>query len=230
MNTITNTTNNNIQNTSYETVRRVMHDIQSPLASLKMMELISTNLSAEDKELLSSSTGRITRILDSLSGFLNNPSSVQEVIEPINIHSTIEKILIQKKTEYHNRKVDFLYNAQTGSESLSIKGVVGNFERMLSNIINNSVDAFASKAGTVTIALESDESQIHLTISDNGKGMPPEVLEKLRNSIAITHGKANGHGVGCMQIRDTIKQLSGEITIDSTVGVGTTICLTWNRY
>lgn len=81
----------------------------------------------------------------------------------------------------------------------------------------------------VTINLESDKSYIYLIISDNGKGMPSEVLEKLRNNVSVTHGKENGHGVGFMQITDTVKQLNGSLNIDSTIGVGSTISLIWNH-
>lgn len=183
------TTTGQLKNSSYEKVRRAMHDIQSPLASLKMMQLFVTNLSEQDKELLSNSTQRITRIVDSLNGFLNDSNENPEIIESINIHSVIKKILIEKKNEYHNLGIEFFYNNQSNSENLSISGSMGDFERMLSNLINNSVDACDSKTGKITVTLESDTSYLHLVISDNGKGMSAEVLEKLRNSISITHGK-----------------------------------------
>jgi hypothetical protein len=101
---------------------------------------------------------------------------------------------------------------------------------MLSNLINNSVDALDSKAGgVVTVSLHADDKIVTLTIQDNGKGMPKDVAEKIMNNIEITDGKEDGHGIGFGQIRQTLQRNEGKFHIDSKVGVGTKIILTFPK-
>ena len=57
--------------------------------------------------------------------------------------------------------------------------------------------------------------------------MPPDVLSKIMNKIRITSGKKDGNGVGFSQIHDTLEANQGQITIESQVGEGTQIILTF---
>jgi hypothetical protein len=100
---------------------------------------------------------------------------------------------------------------------------------MLSNLINNSIDALEGKHGKIVIGLESTKNTIQITIKDNGKGMSEIVKNKILNNIAVTEGKTNGHGIGMTQVRETINRNEGKLSIDSELGKGTIITLDFPR-
>ena len=100
---------------------------------------------------------------------------------------------------------------------------------MLSNIINNSVDAFDQKEGKITLYFDADDEEVRLTIEDNGKGMKPELVQKILGHSAVTEGKENGHGIGLTQVRETLENNKGEWIIDSQIGHGTQFILTFPR-
>lgn len=103
------------------------------------------------------------------------------------------------------------------------------FKRMISNLINNAVDAFEGQRGRVVIKMNAAADWVKVTIVDNGKGMPPEVAEKIMNRIAVTQGKSDGHGIGLTQVREALSRNRGEMKIHSIVGQGTEITLTFPR-
>lgn len=102
------------------------------------------------------------------------------------------------------------------SEVLSctfIHGNALNFERMMSNIINNTVEAFDEKQGIVNVSFTTDENSVKIIIDDNGKGMLPETANKLMRGESVSTTKKTGYGIGTQ-------------LIESTINIGTKIILT----
>jgi FixJ family two-component response regulator len=97
---------------------------------------------------------------------------------------------------------------------------------MMSNLITNSVEAFEGKPGIVKISFASDGNDVNITIQDNGKGMPQEMVEKLMSNESVASTKANGYGIGTEQIRGTLAEFNGSQLIESASNVGTKITLT----
>ena len=140
---------------------------------------------------------------------------------------TLQDILLEKRNKYKGQAVKFKIEFGPKTKFAFIKSGPSAFKRMLSNLINNAVDAFDGKGGEVTVELMLDAKHFTIVIQDNGKGMPHEVLEKIKNNIVVTHGKEHGHGIGMGQIYDAVKDNEGKIDIVSEVGKGTIITLTF---
>jgi len=98
------------------------------------------------------------------------------------------------------------------------------FKRVVSNLVNNAVEALNGK-GNVTVGLKSDNGHILLMVKDSGKGIPPDLLPRLMERGA-TFGKEGGSGLGLYHAKETMEGWGGGINIDSKVGEGTTIILT----
>lgn len=97
--------------------------------------------------------------------------------------------------------------------------------RILSNIINNSIHALkSSPSGFIQIFVSARSDRITLSITDNGKGMTPEVLKKVR-TVGGSYGKPDGSGMGLQDAKTTLAQIGGSLTIDSTPEDGTTVTL-----
>lgn len=123
--------------------------------------------------------------------------------------------------------VAFSYDFNPDSYFAFIRAEADPFRRMISNLINNAVEALEGKEGAVNLGLSIKNSTIRLTINDNGKGIPKEILEKIRNNIVVSSGKNKGHGIGLSQVRETLERNHGQFAITSEVGKGTEITLTF---
>jgi PAS domain S-box-containing protein len=113
----------------------------------------------------------------------------------------------------------------------------GQLETVLVNLTNNARDALAVQDGTVRLTAEvsADADRrpaqlregrfIRISVSDNGVGMSPEVLERVTEPFFTTKAKGKGTGLGLAMARGFAEQSGGALTIDSALGAGTTVSL-----
>ena len=64
-----------------------------------------------------------------------------------------------------------------------------------------------------------------MEIADTGPGIPPETLQRLFTPFFTTKGEGKGTGLGLFVIKRLVERNEGTISVDSTVGVGTTFSL-----
>ena len=64
---------------------------------------------------------------------------------------------------------------------------------------------------------------VKLTVEDNGEGIPPDVTKKVFEPYFTTKEFGAGSGMGLAVVYGIVKKCKGDITIDSTVGKGTTV-------
>ena len=99
-------------------------------------------------------------------------------------------------------------------------------ERMLYNafynLINNAIPEVPS-GGSITVRgrVEPDEKTVLLLVADTGRGMPPEIRDRLFTARAIS-SKKSGTGLGTKIIKDVMDAHRGQITVESEVEQGTT--------
>ncbi|WP_236024756.1 ATP-binding protein [Arenibaculum pallidiluteum] len=70
---------------------------------------------------------------------------------------------------------------------------------------------------------------VHIAASDDGQGMPPEVLERVFEPFFTTKGVGKGTGLGLSQVYGFARQSGGQVRIASTPGTGTTVTLVLPR-
>ncbi|MBS0358271.1 MAG: GHKL domain-containing protein, partial [Proteobacteria bacterium] len=213
---------------------QVAHDIRSPLSSLLMIVKNCIEVPEEYRIAMREAAISIGDIANNLLAQYREPddgSLKQEEIkaQDVLVSSALLELLTEKKYQYQNFSVQFDYDFPSNSYFAFIKVQLNAFRRIISNIINNAVDAFDGKSGKVILRLECSNEFLKIIVEDNGKGMPKEVAEKILKNIAVTSGKKEGHGIGLMQVQETLRNYQGEMSIDSKEHEGTKIILIFPR-
>jgi len=96
--------------------------------------------------------------------------------------------------------------------------------QILFNLLSNAV-GFSPPGETVTLAVERRSDAVVFTVTDHGPGIPPEQKDKVfdwfeTDSMGSQH---RGTGLGLSLVRSFVELHEGTVTIDSTLGRGTTV-------
>lgn len=102
-------------------------------------------------------------------------------------------------------------------------------ERVLINLIKNAWEALgkgkhpvAGKQAKIHVSARPADAEgfIRIEVSDNGPGIPPEILEKIWVSFFTTKGDRGGTGLGLSACMEVVTQSNGKIWVESKVGEG----------
>ena len=96
------------------------------------------------------------------------------------------------------------------------------------NLITNAIHAIEGR-GRLTLASWSEDGINKVTIADTGCGIPPENLQKIFDPFFTTKPEGKGTGLGLYNVRTIVRKYNGELTIESSVGKGTTFQLSFPR-
>lgn len=93
-------------------------------------------------------------------------------------------------------------------------------ERVVGHLVQNAIDA-CTQNGSVNLSVSQSTGFAEICVSDNGSGMSEQFIrERLFRPFEST--KSMGMGIGTYESREYVRQLGGEILVDSSEGVGTT--------
>ncbi|PRD55407.1 sensor histidine kinase [Phyllobacterium myrsinacearum] len=100
------------------------------------------------------------------------------------------------------------------------------FEQAIVNICRNSAAAMPD-GGDIIIALEHTADRVRVVVTDTGKGIPPELIDRVFEPYFTTRRSSGGTGLGLAIVYGFVRQANGDITLTSTVNVGTTITMSF---
>uniref|UniRef100_A0A7C3ZCB6 histidine kinase n=1 Tax=Desulfobacca acetoxidans TaxID=60893 RepID=A0A7C3ZCB6_9BACT len=92
----------------------------------------------------------------------------------------------------------------------------------IAHLLRNAIEATRPR-GSITVRTSQDKHFAVLVIQDTGKGMPPDVVDKVFVPFYTT--KIGGTGLGMVFVRQIVDEHRGIITLDSKVGQGTTVTI-----
>jgi PAS domain S-box-containing protein len=97
------------------------------------------------------------------------------------------------------------------------------FRRVLLNLVHNAIDAMP-QGGTLTLQGRQQAAAVQLDVRDTGSGIAPEHLAKIFEPLHTT--KPGGTGLGLYIVQEVVATHGGQVTVQSTIGVGTTFTIT----
>lgn len=101
-------------------------------------------------------------------------------------------------------------------------------QQVLINLLINAFQALGDNPGVVSLRGDTDiaTGKVILEVEDNGPGIPEEVRKRIFDPFFTTKDVGHGSGLGLAITREIIHKHGGEITVDSTPGVGTRFIVT----
>ena len=217
-----------------ETIGNIAHQWRQPLGELGA---IVTKLEAKSryatlsKEELLGSIDRLNVVLkhltDIITVFQNFFSKSQE--EHIELNQTIENALTFISGVFNGYGISLVKHLE---EDISLNANKDELFQVLLIVLNNAKDALLenrSETPMIIIKTHADQSQIYLSIEDNGGGIKHSNINEIFEPYFSTKG-SNGMGIGLYTAKVIIeKKMGGKITVENTDnGAILKICLPIN--
>ncbi len=160
------------------------------------------------------------RTRDIVVGLRNFSRLEEAILKEFDIHESLNTTLQLLSGELKNRVV---VHKQYGDVP-AIVCYASQINQVFMNILSNAVQAIEDK-GEIWISTKmiqrDDQPRISIAIQDSGKGMLPNVLEKIFDPFFSTKGIGQGTGLGLSISYGIIEKHGGEILVKSQAGVGT---------
>jgi len=207
---------------------RVAHDIRSPLSALGAVVHLSKQLEEQHRNLITMAIERIEGIANDLLKRSNAEASETGAIA---LDTLVADVVSEKRIEVKERGKFVLEPDVSIVPGTRVRADRGKLQRVLSNLINNSVEAVGEEAvnqkGTIRVTARQDQDWVCLAVEDEGRGIPEDILPMLGRRGA-TFGKSRGNGIGLADAKEAVERWGGQFRIESEEGAGTKVAL-WLR-
>ncbi len=210
----------------------IAHEINNPLAIINEKAGLIKDLLAlreecqPDKKLIAligvveSSVERCATITRGLLGFVRH---MKDEIELIDLESLINQVLGFQGKEAEYRSLDIRVNV---SEDIPrFRANRGKLQQILLNLINNAFAALSDGGHLEISASQNSGDRVSITVSDDGCGIPAEVMKRIFAPFVSTKREKGGTGLGLSITQRLVEAMNGNIDVSSEVGKGTTFTI-----
>ncbi|MBP0492980.1 sensor histidine kinase NtrY-like [Pararoseomonas indoligenes] len=210
-----------------DVARRIAHEIKNPLTPIQLsaerLKRRYLKQITDDPDTFRACTdtivrqvGDIGRMVDEFSAFARMP---QPVIRPENPAQLVREALVLQRDAHPS----ITYEFRAPEEAISVRCDRRLMNQALTNLLQNAADAVAMRpegeaGGRVTVEMVATRGWLHVSVEDNGIGLPGDGERDRLTEPYVTH-KAKGTGLGLAIVKKIMEDHGGGLALaDGTDG------------
>lgn len=213
----------------------IAHEINNPVNAItntlgplaEILENAQSVPSEDDREdlklMLKVLNGSSRKIRDVIDRITNTMAHKENPVYPVNIQDVISDVIgiLGYRTTGVEIRTEIPENAVISAHKTPMIQV---FE----NIISNALHAMEnSQVKVIEVKANVRTDKIKIEVSDTGAGISREVIEKIFDPFFTTRDVGKGMGLGLSIVHDIVNRYNGRIEVESIVGKGTKILITF---
>ena len=209
------------------------HELRTPLTGMGMsidllLEHAAPKLADKDRELLHAAHEEVLRM----------KALVNDLLELSRIeagHITLEFEQIPVKTLFDNVQGIFTGQLEKQGVKMSVKlnddmpavrADANKITWVLTNLISNAM-RYVGEGGNIVLKAEKSGPSVHLSVQDDGPGIPPDYQQKIFQKFVQVKGRENGgSGLGLAICKEIVRAHGGVIWVESPPSRGSTFIFT----
>jgi two-component system, NtrC family, sensor histidine kinase KinB len=216
-----------------EFVMAASHELRTPLTSLGMsvdllLEHVAQGLSEKDRDLLQAAHEEVHRMKALVTDLLDLSR-----IEAGRIDLEFENVAVQTLFDY----VQTVFKNQTDVKGVhltseidkdlpGVRADANKISWVLTNLISNAL-RYVDKDGHIRLIAHRIGPHVHLSVRDDGPGIPPEYQTKIfQKFVQIKGQETGGTGLGLAICKEIVRAHGGAIWVESLSGQGSTFTFT----
>ncbi len=205
------------------------HEIKQPLTIIQLTVynlLDEENLSKEElKEELTDIEKQATRINNLIKHFQTLARSESVNFEYVNVNQIIHRAFDMFYQRLRINSIDVNLEQLDDTIELVFVNPI-QLEQVFINLISNAKDALEEvNGGTITVSTKQEKDTVKIYFSDTGKGITEDHKEHIFTPFFTTKEVGKGTGLGLWLCYTTIKQMNGDVKVESELGKGTTFII-----
>jgi signal transduction histidine kinase len=225
-----------------EFLAMMSHELRTPLNAIAgYAELLELGVRGELTEVQRSDVARIRRSQQHLLGLINDilnfarleSGHVAYRIADVPLGDVLSEI--QELIEPQRRAKEIDYQYSPCDPALTVRADRDRLEQVLVNLLTNAVK-YTGAGGTIRVVVEcaADGGTASVRVSDTGRGIPADQLDRIFEPFvqvdrSTMSGSQQGVGLGLSISRELARAMGGDLTVESTPGVGSSFTLTLPR-
>lgn len=209
--------------------RQIAHEINNPLTPMKLtiQQLQRTKRMNDERfddyfdkstETLVEQIDNLSRIAGTFSNFARMPEARFERFDiAARLHSTVLLFVA------NNENVQLNYIGNT--ENVFVLADPEQMLQVFNNLLKNAIQSIpADRNGNIDVTLTHEDKVIRISVADNGKGIPPELQDKVFIPNFTT--KTTGMGLGLSITKNIVEMAGGTITFSTNESKGSVFVIT----
>ncbi len=207
--------------------RTIAHEVRNPLTNLTLaFDQLKEEISSQnaDVKLYSEIIERNANRIEQLISEMLNSSKPRELnLELAPITEILDQTLALSLDRINLNQIKLEKNFPSELPRILIDRE--KIKIALLNIIINGLEAMQPGTGVLKVSAELRNGSVVALISDNGKGIAPEDIEKLFDPFYTD--KPGGMGLGLTSTKNILNSHNAEVEVMSAIGEGTTFCISF---
>jgi len=214
-----------------EFVMAASHELRTPLTSLGMsvdllLEHVARKLEEKDQELLRAAHEEVQRMKALVSDLLDlsriEAGRIELEFDKVPVFTLFEHVQAVFKGQMERKSVHLGLDAP----EVSVRADANKIAWVLSNLVSNAL-RYVNEGGNIALSAVRAGSFVHLTVKDDGPGIPPEYQTKIFQKFVQVKGQAaGGSGLGLAICKEIVRAHGGSIWVESAKGGGSAFTFT----
>ncbi|WP_340818388.1 PAS domain S-box protein [Methanolobus sp. WCC4] len=219
-----------------EFIANMSHELRTPLNSVIgfsqiLGERIFGDLNKKQEDYVSNIQKSGKHLLELINNILDiskiESGNMEYKPELIDLKEVIDEITALTDPLIKEKNIDL--KVSSGSEKLEMNADKIKMKQILYNLLSNAIK-FTEENGKIGLESRMENNSVRISVSDTGIGIPLEQLEAIfdpfRQVSSATNRTHGGTGLGLSIVKYYVEMHSGEISVKSEVGKGSTFTLT----
>ncbi|MBM7615187.1 PAS domain-containing sensor histidine kinase [Alkaliphilus hydrothermalis] len=215
------------------------HELKTPLnllfSTVQLMEIDNRSQQALEPEkmtkrlkVLRQNCSRMIRLTNNLIDITKIDSGYFDLqMQHCDIVSIVENIALSVADYIENHQIELIFDTEVEEKIIPVDPNA--MERIILNLLSNAVK-FTKPNNEITINIYDCGENVEISVKDKGQGIPKDklevIFERFRQVDKLLNRRHEGSGIGLSLVKALVTMHGGDITVESSYGVGSEFIIT----
>ena len=217
-----------------EFISSVSHELRTPLTSIKgWLETIAAIRDPEDENyrkglsIIGTETDRLYNMVEELLDFSRLQNGIKMNCQVLDLVAEATDAALFVEARIQQEGMQLVYAEPP--DPYPVWADPARLRQVFVNLFDNAIK-YSEPGGTIFLTLRRGPDTVSASIRDQGRGIAPDDLEKVKQKFFKAKNSVRGSGIGLAVVDEIVQTLCCRFEIASTLGQGTTVTVTLPIY